>query len=248
MGVRSNNILVLIGFILFVFSTEADAQWLKRLRKKNPTPTVQRVIPETIVDQKVEVSLDTIIQNDTIADLKRLQLTKSTLNLAVLLPFRKDLVPFKDRMIIDSISGDSIVIPDSQIDTLSLNRLMEVRRDMRVALEFYEGLTYALDSLSKMGVSVFLKTYDTELSTAVVDTIFSKDSVFPEAVIGPLSPRVFRSFVNANEVDSIPILAPLMSPEEGLKGQVYFGVPDESEMRGWRLPRLHLPREYRASA
>ncbi len=143
MGVRSNNILVLIGFILFVFSTEADAQWLKRSRKKNPTPTVQRVIPETIVDQKVEVSLDTIIQNDTIADLKRLQLTKSTLNLAVLLPFRKDLVPFKGRMLIDSISGDSIVIPDSQIDTLSLNRLMEVRRDMRVALEFYEGLTYA---------------------------------------------------------------------------------------------------------
>src|SRR5210317_1853932 len=117
MGVRSNNILVLIGFILFVFSTEADAQWLKRSRKKNPTPTVQRVIPETIVDQKVEVSLDTIIQNDTIADLKRLQLTKSTLNLAVLLPFRKDLVPFKDRMFIDSISGDSIVIPESQIDT-----------------------------------------------------------------------------------------------------------------------------------
>ena len=60
---------------------------------------------------------------------------------------------------------------------------------------------------------------------------FSKDSILPEAVIGPLSPRVFRSFVNANKVDSIPILAPLMSPEEGLKGQVYFGVPDESELR-----------------
>jgi hypothetical protein len=188
-------------------------------------------VSETIVDQNIEVNLDTIIQKDTIADLKTLQLKKSTLNLAVLLPFRKDLVPFEDRIDIDSISGDSIVIPKGQIDTLSLNRLMEVRRDMRVALEFYEGLTYALDSLSKMGVSVSLKTYDTQLSTAVVDTIFSKDSILPEAVIGPLSPRVFRSFVTANKVDSIPILAPLISPEEGLKGQVYFGVPDESELR-----------------
>ena len=231
MGVRSNNFLVLIGFILFAFSTEADAQWLKRSRKRNPTPTVERVVSETVVNQQVEVVLDTVIQKDTIVDLKSLKLKKSTLNLAVLLPFRKDLVPFKDRVVIDSISGDSIVIPDSQIDTLGLNRLMEVRRDMRVALEFYEGLTYALDSLSKMGVGVSIKTYDTELKTSVVDTIFSKDSILPEAVIGPLSPRVFRSFVNANEVDSISILAPLMSPEEGLKGQVYFGLPDDNEMR-----------------
>ena len=181
MGVRSNNFLVLIVFILFAFSTEADAQWLKRSRKKNPTPTVERVVPETVVNQQVEVVLDTVVQKDTIADLKSLKLKKSTLNLAVLLPFRKDLVPFKDRVVIDSISGDSIVAPDSQIDTLGLNRLMEVRRDMRVALEFYEGLTYALDSLSKMGVGVSLKTYDTELKTSVVDTIFSKDSILPEA-------------------------------------------------------------------
>lgn len=149
MGVRSKNVIVLIGFILFVFSTEADAQWLKRSRKKNPTPTVEKVVPETIVGQEVEITLDSIIQNDTIADLKTLQFAKTSLNLAVLLPFRKDLVPFEDRIVIDSISGDSIVIPDSQIDTLSLNRLMEVRRDMRVALEFYEGLTYAIDSCQK---------------------------------------------------------------------------------------------------
>ena len=157
MGVRSKNVFILIGFILFVFSTEADAQWLKRSRKKNPTPTVEKVVPETIVGQEVEITLDTIIQKDTIADLKTLQFAKTSLNLAVLLPFRKDLVPFEDRVVIDSISGDSIVIPDSQIDTLSLNRLMEVRRDMRVALEFYEGLTYALDSLFKNGCEHFSK-------------------------------------------------------------------------------------------
>jgi hypothetical protein len=231
MGIKNNYIFTLVGFILIGVSTEVDAQWLKRSRKKNQTARTEQIRSVIVEEKKLVIDVDTIVQKDTINDLKTHPLSKSKLDVAVLLPFRKDLVPLKDKIVQDTISGDSIVIPNAEIDTLSLNRLMDIRRDMRVALEFYEGLSYAIDSLSKLGLSISLKTYDTELSTTVVDSIFSKDSVLPDAVVGPLSPRVFRSFVKANKVDSIPILAPLMSPEEGLKGQVYFGVPDETELR-----------------
>ena len=161
-------------------------------------------------------------QQDTITALTELEVQNPRLRLLALLPFRTDLMPKKDGVEIDSITGDSIVVPNRLIDTLSLVRLIDARRDMRVALSFYQGVQYAIDSLSTLVIEVALTTLDTRLDHQYIEQWTAANPLNYDLVVGPLSPRVIKAFTGSITNDTLPILAPLMSPEEGLKGAVFF--------------------------
>ncbi len=217
---------------MVVSTTEAHSQWLKRSKRGKETSenvVLQSAQPLVVTDS---LNIDAkLYQQDTITALTELEVQNPRLRLLALLPFRTDLMPKKDGVEIDSITGDSIVVPNRLIDTLSLVRLIDARRDMRVALSFYQGVQYAIDSLSTLGIEVALTTLDTRLDHQYIEQWTAANPLNYDLVVGPLSPRVIKAFTGSITNDTLPILAPLMSPEEGLNGAVFFGNPSEEQIR-----------------
>ncbi|MDA1148773.1 MAG: hypothetical protein O2937_02040, partial [Bacteroidetes bacterium] len=201
---------------MVVSTTEAHSQWLKRSKRGKETSenvVLQSAQPLVVTDS---LNIDAKpYQQDTITALTELEVQNPRLRLLALLPFRTDLMPKKDGVEIDSITGDSIVVPNSLIDTLSLVRLIDARRDMRVALSFYQGVQYAIDSLSTLGIEVALTALDTRLDHQYIEQWTAANPLNYDLVVGPLSPRVIKAFTGSITNDTLPILVPLMSPEEG---------------------------------
>jgi hypothetical protein len=235
MGIKRRFFASIITLLLVVSTTEAHSQWLKRSKRGKETSenvvlqSAQSVQSAVVTDSlNIDIRSD---QQDTITALTELDVQNPRLRLLALLPFRTDLMPKKDGVEIDSITGDSIVVPNSLIDTLSLVRLIDARRDMKVALSFYQGVQYAIDSLATLGIEVALTALDTRLDHQYIEQWTAANPLNYDLVVGPLSPRVFKAFTGGITNDTLPILAPLMSPEEGLKGAVFFGNPSEEQIR-----------------
>lgn len=65
-----------------------------------------------------------------------------------------------------------------------------LRKRNQFALDLYEGLKLAVDSLAKTGVSISLRAYDTERNPAVIQELLNKDELKAvDLIIGPLFPE-----------------------------------------------------------
>ena len=117
-------------------------------------------------------------------------------------------------------------------DTESAKKTIESRNDIKYSLGLYSGALVALDSIAKLGVSVDVKTFDTELSLAKAKEILRRESLLGiSAIIGPLDSQSLREVaVQASNYD-IPVIAPIASNSDISLSNVFFSIPSDDVLR-----------------
>lgn len=132
--------------------------------------------------------------------------------LVFMMPFRLDRIDFNDRK-----------KTANQIKT---------RRDLALSLGFYSGAMVALDSIKKMGVSVDVVTYDTQLSQEKVkEILFRENLAGVNAIIGPVSSGALDEVAVQAAPKNIPVIAPVSSDSNLSHNNVFFSVPTAGVLR-----------------
>ncbi|WP_318344655.1 LysM peptidoglycan-binding domain-containing protein [Flagellimonas baculiformis] len=132
--------------------------------------------------------------------------------LVFMLPFRLDRVNVNDKEKAES--------------------MIKNRRDLAISLGLYTGALVALDSIKKLGVSVDVKTYDTELSQAKVKEILFRENLLGvNAIIGPLSSEALNEVAVQAATKNIPVIAPITSESKLSHSNVFFSVPRDAVLR-----------------
>lgn len=117
-------------------------------------------------------------------------------------------------------------------DTQRAEELIKNRRDLALSLGFYTGAMVALDSIKKLGVSVNVKTYDTQLDQAKVKEILFRESLTGvDAVIGPLAAGPLDEVAVQAKTKNIPVVAPIASDSKLSHSNVFFSVPRDAVLR-----------------
>ncbi|MEZ4811435.1 MAG: LysM peptidoglycan-binding domain-containing protein [Allomuricauda sp.] len=139
--------------------------------------------------------------------------------LVFMLPFRLDRIDFND-------------------DKKTRSQIAS-RRDLALSLGFYSGALVALDSIKKLGISVDVKTYDTELSQAKVKEILLRENLQGvNAIIGPVAAGALNEVAVQAASKNIPVISPVASDSELSHGNVFFSVPREEVLRQKMLSYL----------
>lgn len=229
MGVNRN--LIAIGFMLMLgWPQNMDAQRRRSRSDNQPSQAVQT--PAWAVDSLVKASAREETVVDTLLPLSQIVSLNDRIDALFLLPFREDRLPLRDSVLIDSLNPDEKASKRIQvIDTAGLIRQIELRRDMQTALEMYYGISFALDSAQVLGLEVNARFIDTQLNPNYVADFARNDTVPTDLVVGPISARVARAYLQARRDTMIPMFAPFMTPEKGLKGRIYFGTTVADQMR-----------------
>ena len=132
--------------------------------------------------------------------------------LVFMLPFRLDKVDVNDRE--------------------KAQELIKNRRDLALSLGFYTGAMVALDSIKKLGVSVDVKTYDTQLDQAKVKEILFRENLNGvNAIIGPLAPGPLDEVAVQAAAKDIPVIAPISSDSKLSHNNVFYSVPRDVVLR-----------------
>ncbi|WP_424380716.1 LysM peptidoglycan-binding domain-containing protein, partial [Muriicola sp.] len=130
----------------------------------------------------------------------------------VLLPFRLN------RLDLDSIANTQQAIERSNAISYSLS--------------LYSGTLMAADSIARLGVSVSVKAFDTELSKERVRTILAQQNMGElDAVIGPLQADILKEVASQVNQYQIPIIAPLTAESDLSLPNVFFSVPSDQVLR-----------------
>ncbi|WP_318312420.1 LysM peptidoglycan-binding domain-containing protein [Flagellimonas crocea] len=117
-------------------------------------------------------------------------------------------------------------------DTEKAEELIKNRRDLALSLGFYTGAMVALDSIKKLGVSVDVKTYDTQLDQAKVKEILFRENLNGvDAIIGPLAAGPLDEVAVQASAKNIPVIAPISSDSKLSHGNVFFSVPTDAILR-----------------
>ncbi|MGX1930722.1 LysM peptidoglycan-binding domain-containing protein [Flagellimonas sp. 2504JD4-2] len=123
---------------------------------------------------------------------------------------------------------DRININDSKKTTNQI----KTRRDLSISLGFYSGAMVALDSIKKMGISVDVKTFDTELNQAKVKEILFRENLNGvNAIIGPISGNSLDEVAVQAAANNIPVIAPVASQRPLSHTNVFYTVPTEAVLR-----------------
>lgn len=130
----------------------------------------------------------------------------------VLLPFRLDKINMADAAEAEKVLGS--------------------RNDMKYALGLYSGALVAMDSIKKMGISIDVKTYDSQLSQDRVREILSRENIRElSAIFGPLSPDALKEVAVKAASAEVPVIAPLSQESDLSLENVFFSIPTDQEMR-----------------
>lgn len=132
--------------------------------------------------------------------------------LVLMMPFRLDRIDFNDRK--------------------KTTNQIKTRRDLALSLGFYSGAMVALDSIKKMGISVDVATYDTELSQEKVkEILFRENLIGVNAIIGPVSSGTLDEVAVQAAPKNIPVIAPVTSDSNLSHNNVFFSVPTAEVLR-----------------
>ncbi len=103
---------------------------------------------------------------------------------------------------------------------------------LKYSLGLYSGLLVALDSIADLGVSVDVKTLDTQLSAdRVRNLLLREDFSTLSAIVGPLEPRSIQVVAaRASELD-VPVIAPVPVNGEFPLQNLFHTYTEEAELR-----------------
>lgn len=128
-----------------------------------------------------------------------------TKRIALMLPYRTNLIDM-----------DSIEEAKEKIKT---DRLLSI------SLDFQAGAMIAIDSAKRLGISTYLKVFDTRNQSAELSKILgSNDFSDYDAVVGPLLPKNFDRIAFELKRDDVPVISPLTKPLN-LFSNVFQSIP-----------------------
>ena len=88
----------------------------------------------------------------------------------------------------------------------------------RVAIEFYEGLLLAIDSLKKRNIDINLFVYDSEADTNKVKKIIDDlEIIHPDLILGPFLPENIALINKFSTEKMIPFVPPLMKDDTTIR-------------------------------
>ncbi|WP_229797179.1 LysM peptidoglycan-binding domain-containing protein [Arenibacter certesii] len=117
-------------------------------------------------------------------------------------------------------------------ETESVTNAIKKRKDVRYSLGLYSGALMAIDSVAKLGISVDVKTYDTELSMDRTRTILQQENLNGvSAIFGPLEPVSLKEVALQAANYNIPVIAPLTEGSDLSLSNVFFAMPSKKVMR-----------------
>ncbi|NAY93162.1 LysM peptidoglycan-binding domain-containing protein [Muricauda sp. JGD-17] len=168
---------------------------------------------------------------------------------------KAEVLDVKNALVLDKINlADSINVENKpklvfmlpfRLDRIDLNdgkktrSQIATRRDLALSLGFYSGALVALDSIKKLGVSVDVQTFDTELSQDKVKQILFRENMQGvSAIIGPVASGALNEVAVQAASKNIPVIAPVASDSELSHGNVFFSVPSDEVLRHKMLTYL----------
>ncbi|WP_047547896.1 LysM peptidoglycan-binding domain-containing protein [Psychroserpens sp. Hel_I_66] len=115
-----------------------------------------------------------------------------------------------------------------RIDVDSINAAKKaIRKDamLSISLDFHAGALMAIDSAKKMGISTYLKVFDTKNQSAEISKILSSNDFSDyDAIIGPLVPSHLDRVASDVKGDNVPVISPFSMPNT-LYDNVFQSVP-----------------------
>ncbi|MDA8923754.1 LysM peptidoglycan-binding domain-containing protein [Flavobacteriaceae bacterium] len=196
--------------------TEADLIML------NPTLITTGLQQGMILKIPLQKTGDLRIEDDLLIEKVRLEdslLTNTYLQIAAFLPFKTAAIEF-----------DSIEKTD---------KLLEKRNIHTIALDFYMGMEMAIAKADSLGVTTKLTVFDSQNDKAVIQSVTANHQWEGTSfVIGPLIPGNFNVAAQLEELQSIPMIAPLSSKAVKKRPNVFQSVSVMSKMRSKMMDYL----------
>ena len=169
------------------------------LKKKNVAKDEINILDESL-------KKDSIILSDfKLNDLKKEKFKKIDFELAFLAPFKLNTV------VLDSVEDTEKTLGEVNLTTISIN--------------FYNGLSYAVQELNDLGINVNLSVYDTENDLNKIDELKSLDLKKFDLIIGPFIARNFNKF---NSDNTSLIVSPLIENGISIKENVLITTTNKS--------------------
>ena len=169
------------------------------LKKKNVAKDEINILDESL-------KKDSIILSDfKLNDLKKEKFKKIDFELAFLAPFKLNTV------VLDSVEDTEKTLGEVNLTTISIN--------------FYNGLSYAVQELNDLGINVNLSVYDTENNLNKIDELKSLDLKKFDLIIGPFIARNFNKF---NSDNTSLIVSPLIENGISIKENVLITTTNNS--------------------
>ena len=169
------------------------------LKKKNVAKGEINILDESL-------KKDSIILSDfKLNDLKKEKFKKIDFELAFLAPFKLNTV------VLDSVEDTEKTLGEVNLTTISIN--------------FYNGLSYAVQELNDLGINVNLSVYDTENNLNKIDELKSLDLKKFDLIIGPFIARNFNKF---NSDNTSLIVSPLIENGISIKENVLITTTNNS--------------------
>ena len=155
--------------------------------------------------------------------------------------------------LLDSIRRENrpsvMVLLPFRINRLNLDSIENTERAinrsnaLKYSLGLYSGALVAADSLADLGISVRVRTLDTELSPEKVRSVLSRENLSQyQAIIGPLQADVLKEVARQTSSYQIPIIAPLSAKSDLDLPNVFFSVPADSILRNTMLDYMKKTR------
>ncbi len=163
--------------------------------------------------ENLEVKNDLILET---FDLKDSINTQHIPKLLVMLPFRLDRLDLSD--------------------AAGTQKRIAQNNALQYSLGLYSGFLVALDSISDLGVSVEVRSLDTQLNTSRVKALIGQEDLSGySAIIGPLAPESVREVaIRASELQ-VPVIAPLPVGGEFQQENLFFSYTPEERLRDHML-------------
>ena len=121
-------------------------------------------------------------------------------------------------------------------DSEGTQKRIEQNNALQYSLGLYSGLLVALDSIADLGVSVDVKTLDTQLSTERVKALMMREDLSSySAIVGPLAPDAIKEVASRAQQLDLPVVAPLPVGQELSLENLFYSYTPEDRLRDHML-------------
>lgn len=138
--------------------------------------------------------------------------TENRPKLMFLLPFRLDRLKLDDKE--------------------NVEKNIETRTDIKLSLGLYSGALIALDSVAKLGISVDVKTFDTQLNILKTKEILMRENLTDySAIVGPLDVVSLKEVAVRAADKGVPVIAPIRANSDISLKNVFFSYTSDEVLR-----------------
>ncbi|MGB5236785.1 MAG: LysM peptidoglycan-binding domain-containing protein [Flavobacteriaceae bacterium] len=117
-------------------------------------------------------------------------------------------------------------------DIESATNSLERSNALKYSLGLYSGAMVALDSIAELGISVDVRTYDTELDLQKTQSILKGEDLKKyNAIIGPLQMNSLKEVAVQAYNSGVAVIAPLAGQGEINLNNIFYSVPPDSLQR-----------------